>query len=77
MDIFDRLNVMLEEHEALPGVLFTMIRSGAFALGVTEAESIRQCIHAAQTEEELEAAYAELEEPPSPLRPFYAPEGEG
>ena len=54
-----------------------MIRSGAFALGVTEAESIRQCIHAAQTEEELEAAYAELEEPPSPLRPFYAPEGEG
>ena len=45
-----------------------MIRSGASALGVTEAEYIRQCIHAAQTEEELEAAYAELEEPPSPLR---------
>ena len=53
-----------------------MIRSGASALGVTEAEYIRQCVHAMQTPEEIEAAPAELERPPSPLRPFHVPEGE-
>lgn len=55
-----------------------MIRAGAYERGVSEAEYVRQCIHAAQSPEEIEAAFAEVEEPPAnPVRRFYAPEGEG
>ena len=54
-----------------------MIRSGASALGVTEAEYVRICIHAMQTEESLQAASVDEEPPANPLRVFYVPEGKG